>query len=915
MGSGTSSAMFLCFLHFFWIIVNPARAYSMKHCISIKMNLNCRQRNLQTIPSDIPPVIKSLDVSMNNISKIKKSDFKNISVINCMNLSSNTISNVEDGAFLHLVALHGLDLGHNKLTTISEHMFQGLANMTRLQLHNNLISFIACSSFQNLSGLQIVNLTNNKLHHLSNVQPLVHLPNLRELYISNNNLHYFESRELSNGSIGLKVLDVSTNPLERFSITANVLPNLQNLNLSYCGQNGSMEWDVADTVFLSKISTLDLSGVQMSVDNMSMVLQNFTNTHSSLASLALSNLWRKSTEKVGIIANIACHIPTLSVLRLGNDCISVVSEKLLQSCSRTKKLDLSDNIISDLSESSFRSLKGLKYIRLDNNSLSSVPNATRNLSTLKILDLSLNSIDNLNCLDFANLTGLLKLFLYSNKIQKLDSCVFQDLKSLKMLSLGGNSILTLNGAFTNCLQNLESLDLRQNKLSSIKQEDFKQLKSLKSLILFDNQISHMDNGAFDGLFNLETLKLSSNKINAKAVKDTVFRELSHLRYLSISSNRIEYEHDSELRLPPFVNLSSLRYLAIFSQNPQGMFNIPSNFLEGLQSLETIRAGNLNIKLLHPNTFRYTPELKYLDISDNKFTSLTAELFHPIPKLMVIYLSKCQLESLDFLINANLFQVNYLQISYNQLTALNETLLNSLPSLTYMDMRNNSFSCNCSNLWFMRWITNNSQTQVVDAHQYLCKYPFSQKGTLLLDFDTHSCSVDTGLFYFISTTSLVLLTLLGSLIYRLLRWQLIYSYHLFLAYLYDNKQKNRRAAYQYDAFVSYNTHDEPWVLRDLLPELEVRQGWRLCLHHRDFQPGKPIMENITDAIYGSHKTICVISRHYLESEWCSREIQVARWVGNNMRNEFCWRRVNVKLCLPHPEPSRRLVLRLSVLEIC
>lgn len=37
-----------------------------------------------------------------------------------------------------------------------------------------------------------------------------------------------------------------------------------------------------------------------------------------------------------------------------------------------------------------------------------------------------------------------------------------------------------------------------------------------------------------------------------------------------------------------------------------------------------------------------------------------------------------------------------------------------------------------------------------------------------------------------------------------------------------------------------------------------------------------MENITDAIYGSRKTICVISRHYLQSEWCSREIQMARW---------------------------------------
>lgn len=41
-------------------------------------------------------------------------------------------------------------------------------------------------------------------------------------------------------------------------------------------------------------------------------------------------------------------------------------------------------------------------------------------------------------------------------------------------------------------------------------------------------------------------------------------------------------------------------------------------------------------------------------------------------------------------------------------------------------------------------------------------------------------------------------------------------------------------------------------------------------------GRAIIDNITDAIYGSRKTICVISRRYLESEWCSREIQVARY---------------------------------------
>ncbi|XP_049891189.1 uncharacterized protein LOC126384272 [Epinephelus moara] len=136
------------------------------------------------------------------------------------------------------------------------------------------------------------------------------------------------------------------------------------------------------------------------------------------------------------------------------------------------------------------------------------------------------------------------------------------------------------------------------------------------------------------------------------------------------------------------------------------------------------------------------------------------------------------------------------------------------------------------------------------------------------------------------------------------WQLAYTYYLFLAFLYDSRKRKKGAPHHYDAFISYNVHDEDWVYREMLPVLEGEQGWRLCLHHRDFQPaaaptpaddipragpggyreprpdggyihaGKPIIDNITDAIYGSRKTICVITRRYLQSEWCSREIQMA-----------------------------------------
>ncbi|KAK7886202.1 hypothetical protein WMY93_025823 [Mugilogobius chulae] len=152
--------------------------------------------------------------------------------------------------------------------------------------------------------------------------------------------------------------------------------------------------------------------------------------------------------------------------------------------------------------------------------------------------------------------------------------------------------------------------------------------------------------------------------------------------------------------------------------------------------------------------------------------------------------------------------------------------------------------------------------------------FDEEGHLLMDFNVQSCWDFTGFLCFMSSSALVLLTLLSSFIFHFLRWQLVYGFYLLQAFLYDTKKRRQRCHHIYDAFVSYNVHDEEWVYGELVPELEEVQGWRLCLHHRDFQPGKPIIENITDAIYSSRKTLCVISRRYLQSEWCSREIQMA-----------------------------------------
>ncbi|KAG9343113.1 hypothetical protein JZ751_014085 [Albula glossodonta] len=83
-------------------------------------------------------------------------------------------------------------------------------------------------------------------------------------------------------------------------------------------------------------------------------------------------------------------------------------------------------------------------------------------------------------------------------------------------------------------------------------------------------------------------------------------------------------------------------------------------------------------------------------------------------------------------------------------------------------------------------------------------------------------------------------------------------------------------YCFDAFVSYCGNDEPWVFEELLPNLEKRGPpyINLCLHNRDFQLGKDIVDNITDSLYSSRRTLCLVSTNYLRSNWCALELRLA-----------------------------------------
>ncbi|KAL4227412.1 hypothetical protein ACF0H5_012855 [Mactra antiquata] len=81
-------------------------------------------------------------------------------------------------------------------------------------------------------------------------------------------------------------------------------------------------------------------------------------------------------------------------------------------------------------------------------------------------------------------------------------------------------------------------------------------------------------------------------------------------------------------------------------------------------------------------------------------------------------------------------------------------------------------------------------------------------------------------------------------------------------------------YLYDAFVAYCQDDSDWVIDKLLPILETENGYKLCIHERDFDVGAYINDNIVQNINNSKRMILVPSESFVNSDWCNFELKVA-----------------------------------------
>ncbi|XP_017271082.1 toll-like receptor 21 [Kryptolebias marmoratus] len=870
----------LWLLMFAVVGVQLVGGYSFHNCIaephSNRKSFSCkcrRDEHVSAIVNDLPRSVVNLTIIFNPLRRIPNNSFVHLPNLQNLRLDQNQLSDFDSLAFRNLHQLKYLNLSFNHFSELRASLFEDLHNLTDLSLANNKLKKFPEGIFFGVHNLNTLLLRNNCLINFSEiVKSVSHLKKLKTLDLCSNNL---TSLHHSNVSLpqSLSMLFLCRNNLHTLGCKLSFLKFVNLLDLS---NNLRLHTKAFQGVDLSSLRSLRLKSTKVKIAK----FLNISNINAG--SVDFSGTGLKTPSHIMELCKILkTRLKRIKHVRLHYNGIKNLTNVKLSHCPKiTGFLDLSFNGLKSIECLHFLyNQAGITKFIVEHNHLSSLPYCKKQkmfpFKSLDELNYRYNRIQSVGAWAFIQTPNIRILKLNINTIALLHPKAFLGLKQLELLRLDNNLLTDLYQETFKENVNLKILHLRNNRISVIFKGTFCNLKNLNTLDLGGNKITHFQQSGLDGLKSLSKLYLDGN--NLKQIDSSFYYAFQDtLTVLDLASNQIRFF--KEKSISPFAKLRKLTDLKLNGQRNYGLTVLPHTLFRGLHSLNSLYLTHNNIVHLPPDAFDDLTGLRFLTL-DNccaGVTQLEPGIFKNLRNLTTLILENMGLQNFSKEVFGNLTQLRVLQMNRNVMQSIPVDALESLPKLNYLDLRNIPLSCTCQNKFLQNYTVNSPNVQVVYLYNLICQ---QDKRLKFHNFDTKVCYIDLGKYMFFSTAAAVFLFTLIPLLYVKLYWKIKYSYYVFRSWFSDHwsRLREKEENCKYDAFISYNFSDEEWVMNELLPNLEGNGSFfKLCLHHRDFELGRNIVDNIVSAVYSSRKTICVLSRNFLRSEWCSLEIQLASY---------------------------------------
>ncbi|KAM3862005.1 toll-like receptor 8 [Diretmus argenteus] len=889
---------------------------------------DCRGRKLKSVPKDITSNATELDLSENNIQNITTDSFSALSNLTVLNMSrinqDSGLKDVAEHAFKNLTKLHELRMSGNQLETVPSNLplglrilelntnkillldnrsFSGITNVTKLLIFKNCYFWNPCgksivignNSFSGLTQLQVLALSFNNLTHVPKGLPksvdrlelhanriqhifendFLGLPNLRILTLQGNCPRCenapFPCVPCPNVSLGihphafsnlrqLEVLHLGGNSLSILETSwFEGLNNLKELFLSFNFLKKHIVGEVKFLSYLPRLEKMDLSfnyGTKSYPPTIALS-QDF----SKLVSLRTLHLQALVFREIRSDTLRPLYgLQNLSVLNLGTNFIVHSNSTIFSRFSNLKMVYFAENRLYPFS------VNNPPAPRQDNNLNSGIspslqPHPDHSYAVSHILVKP-------ECFNAGRV-----LILSSNNLFFITPEQFEGYGDIACLNLSRNGFsAALNGTEFSSLPNLTYLDLSFNKIDLAYDNAFKELKHLEVLDLSYNShyfeaygVSHNLN-FLRNLPVLRVLNMSHNLISTLSTKQMWSKSLSELQFHNNNLGNL-WKDSSYEKL-----FMSLTNLTLFDISFNQIENIPKAVFKHLpRNLTVLRINQNSLTHFEWCELKNFHQLQILDLSFNSLSHVPEISSNCTHTLSLLDLSHNQISTLSNGFLKGVKSLTTLYLSYNKLTIINQSTFLSKPEnhIKTLFLEENPFQCTCDLLDFILWIDHNDVKIPELTSEVTCETPANTRDQAIIFFNIHQCVNDNEAFlFFIFSSALIIITMFVATIAHLFYWDASY-----VLYYLKAKWKGYHSLSSpdsvYDVFVTYDTRDpqvSEWVMEHLRVKLEDEgeKHLPLCLEERDWPPGVPLVDNLTQSIQYSRKTLFVLTEAYVKT---------------------------------------------------